>query len=78
MRDRRAEERHDRVADELLDSSSVALELGAQPLVVRPQDRLDVLGIQRLGARGEADEVGEQHRHDLALAARAHCTLSTG
>ena len=78
VRERRAEERHDRVADELLDRASEALQLRAQPLVVRPQDRLDVLGIERLGARGEADEVGEEHRHDLALAARAHCTRSTG
>ena len=48
---RRAEERHDRVADELLDGAAVALELGAHALVVRPQDRLDVLGIERLRAR---------------------------
>ena len=61
----------DRVADELLDRAAEALELGAQPLVVRPEHRLDVLGVELLGARGEADEVGEEHRHDLALAARA-------
>ena len=35
VRDRRAEERHHRVADELLDRAAVALELGAQPRVVR-------------------------------------------
>ena len=46
-------------------SSSVA-----QPLVVRAQDRLDVLRVERLGARREADEVGEEDRHDLALAPR--------
>ena len=68
VRDRRAEHRHHRVADELLHRAAALLELGAQPLVVRPQDRLDVLRVERLGARGEADEVGEQHRHDLALA----------
>ena len=32
---------------------------------------LDLLGIARLGQRGEADEVGEQHRDDPALVARA-------
>ena len=45
---RRAEERHHRVADELLDGAAVSFELGANALVVRPEDRLDVLGIQRL------------------------------
>ena len=68
VRDRRAEHRHHRVADELLHGAAALLELGAQPLVVRAQDRLDVLRVERLGARGEADEVGEEHRHDLALA----------
>ena len=48
VRGRRAEESHDRVADELLDRAAVALELGAHTLVVRAQDRFDVLGIQRL------------------------------
>ena len=65
--DRRPEEGHDGVADELLDGAAVALELGAQLLVVRPQDRVDVLGVERLGPRREADEVGEEHRHDLSL-----------
>ena len=46
--------------------------------MVRAEDRLDVLRVERLGARSEADEVGEEHRHDLALAARAHWTRSTG
>ena len=40
-------------------------ELGAEPLVVRPENRLHVLGIERLRARGESDEVGEEHRHHL-------------
>ena len=35
VRGRRAEERHHRVADELLDGAAVALELGAHALVVR-------------------------------------------
>ena len=35
VRDRRAEERHHRVADELLDRSAETLELGAQMRVVR-------------------------------------------
>ena len=45
------------------------LELVPQTLVIRAEYGLHVLGIERLGARGEADQVGEQHGHDLALAA---------
>ena len=78
VRERSAEQGHDRVADELLHGAAEALELRAQPLVVRPEDRLHVLGVERLGARGEPDQVGKEDGHDLALAARVHCTRSTG
>ncbi len=47
---RRAEDAHHRVADELLDPAPETLELGANALVVRRQDRADVLGIELLGA----------------------------
>ena len=57
---RRAEERHHRVADELLDRAAVPFELGADALVVRPENRLDVLRVERLRARREADEVAEE------------------
>ena len=70
MRGGSAEDGHHRVADELLDGASVALELGTQLFVVGPQDRIDVLGVERLRTRGEADEVGEEHRDDLPLPAR--------
>ena len=70
VRDRRAEDGHHRVADELLDRAAEALELGAQARVVGPQERPDVLWVELLGARREADEVGEEHRDDLALLAR--------
>ena len=63
----RSEEGHHGIPDELLDGPAVALELGAQAVVVRAQDRVDVLRVERLGARGEADQVGEEHRHDLSL-----------
>ena len=72
VRDRRAEDRHHRVADELLHGAAALFELGAEPLVVRPKDRLHVLGVERLGARREADQVGEQGGNDLTLAASAH------
>ena len=67
VRDRGAEDRHHGVADELLDRAAEALELVAEPSVVRAEQRAHLLGIHLLGARGEADEVGEEHRHDLAL-----------
>jgi hypothetical protein len=72
VRERRAEDSHHRVADELLHRASALLELFAQALVIRAEDRLDVLRVERLSARGEADEVREQHRHDLPLAARCY------
>ena len=71
-----AEERHHRVADELLDRAAVALELGAHALVVGAEYRLDVLGIERLGLRREPDEVAEDDRDDLPLSPR--CTPRHG
>ncbi len=49
VRDRGAEERHDCVADELLHGAAEALQLGAQPRVVRGEERADVLGVEPLG-----------------------------
>ena len=69
--DRRAEDRHDRVADELLDRPAEALELGAHARVVGLEQAPHVLGIHALGPRREADEVAEEARDDLALLARA-------
>jgi hypothetical protein len=66
-RDRRTEQRHHRVADELLHRPASALELVTQALVVRREDSLDVLRIEPLGRRREADEVGEEDADDLAL-----------
>ncbi len=69
VRDGRAEQRHNRVADELLDRAAVVLELGAKASVIRAEDRLHVLRVHRLRARREADEVAEEDRDDLALSA---------
>ncbi len=68
VRGRGAEQRHDRVPDELLDGAAVPLELPADALVVRREEGLDVLGIHRLGTSREPDEVAEDDRDDLALA----------
>jgi len=66
---RRAEDRHHRVADELLDGASVALEHLPETRVVRPDASADVLRVSFIRSRGEADEVAEEDRDDLALLA---------
>ena len=67
-RQRHAEERHDLVADELVDGAAVALDhrgrLGLDPA----HDRLDLLRVDRLVQRGVAGQVGEHHRRVAALA----------
>ena len=65
--DRGSEHGHDRIPDELLHRPPIAFDLGAQANVVRTDARTDVLGICLIGRGGEADQVAEQHRHDLAL-----------
>jgi len=50
MRRRRTEERHHRVADELLDRAPVALELVLEAGLIGDEERGDVLGIHLLGA----------------------------
>ena len=67
MRDRRAEQRHDCVADELLDSAAEALQLGADVSVVAAQHGRHILGIRRFRTRGEPDQVAEEDGDDLAL-----------
>jgi hypothetical protein len=70
VRGRRPEDGDDGIADELLDGAAVALELVAEPRVVRREQGPDVLGVEALGALGRADHVGEDDRHALALLAR--------
>jgi len=70
VRDGRAEDGHHGVTDELLDGPTALLELRAQPLVIRTENRLDVLRVERLRARSEADEVREENRDDLAFASQ--------
>ena len=65
--DRRAEQRHHGVADELLHRPAEALELEAKSVVVRREDRFDVLRIEGLGTGCEADEIGEEDGDDLPL-----------
>ena len=66
--DRRAEQRHDAVAEELVDRALVAVDLGQHQLEGAGHEGVDVLGIEALGDRGEAGDVHEEHRDLLALA----------
>jgi hypothetical protein len=67
--DRGAEQRHHGIADELLHGASETFELHTEACVVRGEERAHVLRVELLGARGEADQVGEEHRDDLPLLA---------
>src|SRR3972149_2879089 len=71
VRRRRSEDAHHRVAHELLDHAPEPLDLRPDPLVVRRQDRANVLRIEPLRAGSEPDEGDEQHRDDAPLLARA-------
>jgi hypothetical protein len=64
---RSAPDRHDRVADELLDGSAVALDERPGLLEVSRQKLSCLLGIAILGRGREADEVGEEDRDEAAL-----------
>ena len=85
MGERGAEERDDRVTDELLHGAAEALQLGLHPGVVGREHPPHVLGVELFRAPGEADEVGEQDTHDLpfladdrlGLAGR-HCGAAAG
>ena len=70
VRDGRAEDRHDGVADELLHRAAEALDVGLHALVVRAQRCADVLGVGAVRAAREADEVDEEDGDDLPLLAR--------
>ena len=65
-----SEQRHDRVADELLDRSPMALELDAQARVVRAEYGTNVLGVELLRRRREPDQVAEEDGDDLPLLTR--------
>jgi len=70
LRHGRAPYRHDGVADELLDGPAVAIDQRARRVEVARQELADLFGVARLGERGEADQVGEEHRDELALGDR--------
>ena len=64
---RRSPDRHDGIADELLDRPAVAPDDLRRELEVAGQGLADLLAVALLGERREADEVGEQDRDQAAL-----------
>ncbi len=67
VRDGHPEDRHDSVADELLDRATVALDNRLHPLEVAGKERPECFRVGRLPERRRADDVAEEHRYDLAL-----------
>jgi hypothetical protein len=68
VRDRRAEERHDAVAGELVDRALEAVDAGGQDLEEAVEDAMPLLGIDAFGQLHRVHDVGEEHRHELPLA----------
>ena len=66
----RAEQRQDRVADDLVDRAPERRHVGHEPLEALVDQMLDLFGVGGLAHRGEPDQVGEQHRDDAALLGR--------
>ena len=64
---RRAEQREDRVADDLVDGASECGHVGHEPLEALVDEVLDLFGIGGLAHRGEPDQIGEQHRDDTSF-----------
>ncbi len=62
-----AEQRHHGVADDLVDPATVGGDVVGQQVEASVDEVLDLLGIGRLGQRGEADQVAEDHGDDPAL-----------
>jgi hypothetical protein len=60
MGDRDAEDRHHRVADELLDRAAVVLDRAASSREVAVEHAPQRLGVERLGELRRLDEVGEE------------------
>jgi hypothetical protein len=80
-RDRDSEDRHHRVAHELLHPAAVPLEHPARGVVVAVHQRPQRLRIRPLPDRRRAGQVAEQHRHDLPDLAggdRSECRAAAG
>jgi hypothetical protein len=78
VRDRRAEDRHHRVADELLHHAAVLLDALPRLAVIRLQQLADVLGVRLVGPRCRIDQVDEQDRDELPLLLRGRRLAERG
>ena len=65
--DRRAEDRHHGIADELLDDPAVLLHALPRVTVVELQDVTHIFRIRLVRARRRVDEVDEEDRHHFSL-----------
>ena len=72
VRNRHAEHRHHRIADELLHRTAVRLDDPLHPLEIARQQPLQRLRIHRLTQRRRPDDVAEQHRHHLPVRTARH------
>jgi hypothetical protein len=70
--DRCAEHAHRGVADELVQGAAVALDGGLGPGVEGDEGAPDILGVGRIGAFGEPDEIREEDRDVPSLFGRLH------
>ena len=61
------EQRHDGVADDLVDAPAEGRDVAHEALEAPVDDALHLLGVAELRQRREADEVGEQDRGDASL-----------
>ena len=68
--DRRAEQGDDGVAEQLVDAAAEQLDVGHEALEARLHQALHPLGVEVLGERRVADEVGEQDGDDAPLLER--------
>ena len=75
--DRRAEQGDDGVAEQLVDAAAERLDVGDEALEARLDEALHPLGVEVLGERRVADEVGEEHGDDAPLLERRRRPSST-
>ena len=76
VRDRRPEDRHDGVADVLVDRPAIALDLARQRGEERGQDSTQVFGVELFPERGRAGQIGEQDRDETPVLAQVDARVA--
>ena len=77
VRDRRAEQRDDRITQHLVDRAAERLDVDDEALECPIDHALQTLRIEVLRQAGVPDDVGEQHRDDTAFLRRRRDHLVT-